>query len=230
MSDRTDLITNQFSGVTADIEWDTYIRYLQSQNIFSICKDKNILEFASGGFWMSDQICRQQPKTLTCVEPDLIYADLGAAAAEQYELVTTFNGTANTFYSYTGYKKVDVVFCMGLLYHIHSPIDFFEKIINYSSPETIVIETVGSEEHRHGIELCHENINNHGAGFSDNDTDIKLPYNMILGHEDYVDILKHGGYTCISKVFYLDLDNPKIEHKSKKHAYLMIFQKDVSGD
>lgn len=228
MNSPDNLIVNQFTNVTADDDWSTYLRYLDRLNIFSLCEGKTVLEFASNAFWISDQIIRNSPTMLTCVDPDPTYKTLlTSEVQQQYKNFDLFTGTATDFYNSAVRKEYDVVFCMGLLYHIHNPIDLFEKIINFTSPSIIIIETVLSKDTT-GASLNMENINLPGNGFSDAGIKVKLPYNITLGHKEYIEVLKHGGYQCMNTLFYEDVNDPPVVHKSKKHAALMVFHRDTT--
>ena len=109
----------------------SYDEFLTNE-AFPIVKDKTVLEIGA----LNDKITN-------CIK------NAGASSVETIDPVDnggykpTFRGTANDYYNQkkTAYRKFDVVTCMGLLYHLHSPWHLLEQIINHTQPDILIIET-----------------------------------------------------------------------------------------
>ena len=136
----------------------TYNKFLEET--FSLCKDKSVLELSTFRNGHS-RIIKEFASSWQGVEPDQRFAG-----------PNMFTGTANDFYKTKfGNQEYDVVICLGLLYHLHSPMHLFEQIINKSKPKTIIIESV----HVGDPTLEDEEFNTSGNAFCDNDITKPIP-------------------------------------------------------
>ena len=110
----------------------SYEEFLTNE-AFPIVKDKTVLEIAALNDKITNCIKNAGASSVETVDP------VGKAGGYK----PTFRGTANDYYNQkkTAYRKFDVVTCMGLLYHLHSPWHLLEQIINHTQPDILIIET-----------------------------------------------------------------------------------------
>ena len=155
------------------------------------------------------------PKKLVCVEPDIFfYEPLYETFAAHYENVECFWDTYNEYLEKEK-QKFDVVVACGILYHLHSPLDCIEKIINIHQPKTLIIENFDVDmEH-----LNEEELNLRGNAFTDNSQHI--PYNFFIPMRKWKQILSKVGYNCIKEYKWSDYG---VTHSSKEPAVMMIFK------
>ena len=199
----------------ADASWQKYIDAIQENNVFACVKDQLVLELAANGGWHSRLIYEHNPKKLVCVEPDNFFTEpLYTEFASQHNDVECVWDTYNN-YLINNKNKFDVVVCCGLLYHLHSPLDCIEKIINIHQPKTFILESIDAEiEH-----LNDEVLNLCGNAFEDNYKHI--PYSFIIPIKKYKEILSNVGYTCIKEFRWADYG---VEHTSKQDAVMIVFE------
>jgi len=86
-----------------------------TNEVFPLVKGKSVLELGALNFRITDCIKNAGASHVETVDP------FGK---------TTFRGTANDYYN-TTVDKFDVVTCMGLLYHLHSPFHLLELIFQF---------------------------------------------------------------------------------------------------
>ena len=200
-----------------DAPWQKYIDAIQENNIFACVNDKSVLELASNGGWHSRLMYEHKPKKLVCVEPDTFFSEpLYTEFASQHDNVECIWDTYNN-YLINNKEKFDVVICCGLLYHLHSPLDCIEKIINIHQPSTFIIESIDVEAEY----LNEEILNLRGNAFKDNYKHI--PYSFIIPMKKYKEILSNVGYNCVNEYRWADYG---VEHSSKHSAVMMVFVRD----
>ncbi len=107
----------------------------------------------------SNEILSCNPKQHTTVDP---------------HFKPTFKGTLNDYINSGECQSFDVVICMGVLYHLHSPLHMIEQIINHCRPKTLIIETTVNN---YGVE--EEPIGLHGMAAADKG--IQYPISMRMG-------------------------------------------------
>tara|TARA_X000000950_G_scaffold28550_1_gene30705 strand:- start:904 stop:1551 length:648 start_codon:yes stop_codon:yes gene_type:complete len=198
-----------------DPHWSDYINAFRENKIFRHVKDKSVLELAANGGWHSRCIYENNPSKLVCVEPNEFFKEpLEDNFTSHYDNAECFWGTYN---SYLEHKKeeFDVVVCCGLLYHLHSPIDCIEKILNIHRPDILILESYDIPfEH-----LNEEELDISGNAFSDKE--IYIPYNFFIPMNKYKNILSSVNYECLEHYIWKDYN---INHTSKHDAQLMIFK------
>jgi len=177
--------------------------------LFTHCKNKTVLELGSFTGHFTKEIIKHKPKNVLSVEPNADVAPLNA---------NTFIGTANDFYK-VNKTEFDVVVCMGLFYHLHSPIHLLEQIINISKPKALIIETVN------GNILNKEEYNLPGNAFSDRGINNPLPFNFGLHEKDFTMLLESVGYVqTLLYEGYDDIDLTDWE-ESKQHCWSGVYEK-----
>jgi len=197
-----------------DPHWSGYLNVLKENNIFTCVQNKSVLELAANGGWHSRLIYENNPEKLVCVEPDIFFCEpLYDTFASQHKNIECFWDTYNE-YIQKEKEKFDVVVCCGLLYHLHSPLDCIEKIINIHQPKTIIIENFDVDV----AHLNEEKLNLCGNAFTDNAK--QIPYNFFIPMNKWKEIFSTVGYNCIKEYKWSDYD---VKHSSKEPAVMMIF-------
>tara|TARA_B100001996_G_C18624565_1_gene579194 strand:+ start:533 stop:1123 length:591 start_codon:yes stop_codon:yes gene_type:complete len=138
-----------------------YLDWLE-KNIFSgTVENQSVLELGALNNKITNVIGRCNPKSIYTVDPE----PSGKP---------DFKGTANDFYAADHFTEpYDVVVCMGLLYHLHSPWHLVELIINHSRPKILILETANSINHVKGLSIAPEEYNTFGNAYADKE--IKYP-------------------------------------------------------
>ena len=188
----------------------TYNKFLEET--FSLCKDKSVLELSTFRNGHS-RIIKEFASSWQGVAPDQRFAG-----------PNMFTGTANDFYKTKfGNQEYDVVICLGLLYHLHSPMHLFEQIINKSKPKTIIIESV----HVGDPTLEDEEFNTSGNAFCDKDITKPIPFSFTISCHIVDKVLDSVGYKYVGGL--KNYNNIKIDTEygtSKNDCWLGIYEKD----
>jgi hypothetical protein len=192
----------------------TYLDFV-SDNYLYITKDKSVLELASFFGWHTRRMLEQGASHITCVEPftqaanESIYAD---------DRVTLIQSTANDYYK-TATEHVDVVTCMGLLYHLHSPLHLIEQITNINAPQYIIIETCKNEQNSF---FFSEEINNVlGNAFADEGITKPVELTVAIDAELIFNCIETAGYKRIKSSVHVD----EFECPSKRSVCLALFER-----
>lgn len=176
---------------------------------------KTVVEIGPAGGYVTHPLMMLNPEHITIVEPDKRwYGDSDTQPWPTYVKSPPPNSTLH-WCTYEKYCKqfsntVDTVICFGILYHLHSPIQFLELIVNHNKPKWLWIEPVyrwNSEDgnylnYNYQVDL--ENIVGHyipeeigasGNAFS-SDSDIKhVPLTLRIDGTIIDWSLEHMGYT-----------------------------------
>ncbi len=140
-----------------------------TNEVFPLVKGKSVLELGALNFRITDCIKNAGASHVETVDP------FGK---------TTFRGTANDYYN-TTVDKFDVVTCMGLLYHLHSPFHLLELIINKSEPDTLIVET-GPTVLIGGNGIGEELFSTVGNAWPDKGIKHPLKIHLAAGKDDFV--------------------------------------------
>lgn len=184
--------------------------------IFSIAKNNVVLEFGSFRGWHTSALLECGAKKIIAVEPNKhsfvvnnpIYSD---------PRVEFHSCTANDYYKNFN-EQVDVVTCMGLLYHLHSPLHLIEQILNISKPKYFIVETIMRYE---DIKLSPEPYNVSGYAHSDTTISTPLKYNIVLDINDLIPCICSVGYELIHQSTHLN----EFTTTSKTNIGFAIFKK-----
>ena len=129
---------------------------------------KRVLELgASCG--IHTEIVREYADTLFTVDPHIRY-DVGG------DITPDFYGTANDYYKQVVNPEFDVVLCMGLLYHLHSPFHLLEQMVNLSKPKVLIVESLKKNNAAAALEIDWAMIGN-----AHSDVDIEYPIQVNCG-------------------------------------------------
>ena len=184
---------------------DEYL-ILMSDEYFSICQGKSVLEIGPHNGIHTKLITKHNPTYLELIEPD----------TKQSKELKSIVGVDNlivddAFFVLKDKRPIDVVVCCGVLYHLHSPLYLLELITNHCSPEYIILDCATDQK---SISfLCEEDnvsgnrqliTNWRSAGYN-----LVAPFNIIN------QAMNNMGYTLI-KNHELGED---IEWKSKENFW-----------
>lgn len=115
-------------GVDIDSEWQSFRKWNRLKNHISNLKGKTILDIGSNCGYYMFKMKEQNPAVMIGIEPLLLYVT-------QYLALQHFAKIKNMFcfplkFEESGFFKnyFDTVFCMGILYHRKSPLEFLTDI------------------------------------------------------------------------------------------------------
>ena len=119
------------------VTWSDYHDFVRKEFMWDF-DNKDILEIGSFTGHQTQIIDRYNFKSLTLVEPN---ADAVQELSEKYPRAKIIQG--DIFEIYADYElRCDTVVCLGLLYHLHSPLYLLETIVNRSNPKTIILDSI----------------------------------------------------------------------------------------
>ena len=168
------------------------------EKFLSFSKNKSVLEIGSSDGGYTEHIV-DIAKDVVCVEPDDSYLDNGVYSNDKVSVV---NRTILDYYNDKNNKfDFDVVYCMGVLYHSHSPIMILDKIITLSKPEHIIIDTFQPSNHTQSWEedlffLGKERRNIKTSSLGWDDQDCSLPFVISTNSDTWKSLLSTVGYKC----------------------------------
>lgn len=125
---------SNFRGqATWDYIGDTYL---------GICQDKSICEVGPYDGWITHQILKNNPSSLTLIESS-------SAAVENLNRDPQISARCNIVHGDMHYDmckvgKVDVAILLGIIYHSHAPLHFLEEMVNNCDPDTVLIDNPGN--------------------------------------------------------------------------------------
>ena len=128
----------------SDFKWDRFINYIKP------LKNRHILDIGSSNGYYMFRMAHYDPAIVMGIEP---YASFYF----QFMLLNSIAGMKNIFTLPLRFediisvrKKFNTIFCMGILYHRRSPIDFLMQIRNMlTSDGELVLETLIIEDEGH---------------------------------------------------------------------------------
>ena len=163
---------------------------------FHIANGKNVLELGPLSGLQTEVILNNKPLDYVGVEPntdksfDMLVNTVKGKG-------TIFPGTVNDYYKEKK-EHFCVVFCCGLLYHLLSPQDLLEKIVNYNTPEYVVISNTHID-----VDTFHtyENRYLENAFGRVLDKEIKNPIrlSLLLSSETVKQMMESMGFRCIKE-------------------------------
>ena len=149
--------------------------YFLTEKVFPIVKGKNVLELGALNNRITECLKKAGAYYVETVDPVGLVKPI-------------FKGTANDYYKQFSpedgrYRDIDVVVVMGLLYHLHSPWHLLELIINYSQPDTLIIETSNGIT---GYTISEEQFSTLGNAWPDKDIEHPISIHTSVTREDYI--------------------------------------------
>ena len=119
--------------------------HLLTWEYFFHCTDKSILEIGPLHGEHSELILKKEPRSLDLIDIDPeVCRDLNRLTAYK-NLRYTINADVMKFLEHE--HLVDVVICLGLIYHLHSPIKLLELIVNATKARIIILDGAVSDQY-----------------------------------------------------------------------------------
>jgi len=190
---------------------DEYL-ILMSDEYFSICQNKSVIEIGPNDGVHTKLIAKHNPKYLELIEPDTkISEDLRSIAGVDNLIVD------DAFFVLKDKHPADVVVCCGVLYHLHSPLYLLELITNHCNPEYIILDCATDQK---SISFLREadNIPGNRQLMS---TWRSAGYNLVAPFNIINQAMTNMGYTLIKK-HELGAD---IEFKSKQNFWVGLWKR-----
>ena len=122
------------------LDWSRYHDVINNEFMWDF-DHKSIVEIGAFTGAQTQIINRHVVKSLTLIEPNALASQELAQKYPQARVITE-----DIFEVYRVEDlSCDIVVCLGLLYHLHSPLYLLETIVNFSNPEIIVLDSVHCE-------------------------------------------------------------------------------------
>jgi tRNA (mo5U34)-methyltransferase len=137
-------------GISIDSEWRSDLKWNRFIDFIRPLKNRHILDIGSSNGYYMFRMAHHEPSMVMGIEPYSCFFF-------QFMLLNSFAGIKNIFTVPLRFedtisikKKFNTAFCMGILYHRRSPIDFLMQIRNMlTSDGELVLETLIIEEESH---------------------------------------------------------------------------------
>ena len=193
-----------------------YLDFLE-KNVFSgRVENQSVLELGALNSKITNVIGRCNPNSIYTVDPE------SSGKPD-------FRGTANDFYAADHFTEpYDVVVCMGLLYHLHSPWHLIELIINHSRPKILILETAHSIRHSAGVTVDYEEHNTFGNAYADKEIKYPIKRRSAVIKEDWVDGIQTTPLKLEQLWDYNEMDGffeqDKFFTQSKRNMWMGVFK------
>lgn len=133
-------------GVQIDTEWASHIKWNRLKNAISPLTGKRILDIGcSSGYYMFKML-EHSPAMVLGIDPQILFYF-------QYKALQKYIRAKDLYYIPAAFEELpvfdkyfDTVFCMGILYHRRSPVDFLHDMGKFMKKggelviETLIIE------------------------------------------------------------------------------------------
>lgn len=137
-------------GIHIDTEWRSDLKWDRVKNSISPLHRRHVLDIGSSSGYYMFRMLEHNPGLLLGIEPYLTFY-------YQFELLNSIAGKENIYTlplrfeeMYIPGKKFNTVFCMGILYHRISPVEFLKSIrLIMASDGELVLETLVLEGEEH---------------------------------------------------------------------------------
>tara|TARA_Y100000389_G_scaffold204509_1_gene257538 strand:+ start:2274 stop:2897 length:624 start_codon:yes stop_codon:yes gene_type:complete len=200
-------------------------KYLDD-NFLHLAEQKSVLEFGPAWGWMSYIISNRNPSDYTIVEPSSeCIESLRKFIDDTREDRKLFELTYNDYYSLEK-KHFDLVLCCGLLYHLHSPIDLLEKIVNYNTPELLLVTNIEFSETHLSSEI--EPVNEVLMRYSDSDISNPINRNLCISRNDIQKCLTSVGYELVDEITPEKFNSLWNRDSEGIKNYLLLFKKQIN--
>ena len=117
--------------------------HLLTWEYFHLCTDKTVLEIGPLHGEHSKLILKKEPRGLDLldIDPDVCKRLMSLTSHKDLKNIIC----ADIMQFLEREYLVDVVVCMGLIHHLHSPINLLELIVNATKAKTIILDGVVSD-------------------------------------------------------------------------------------
>ena len=209
-----------------EIIYKSYYVSLLRNKLFTVCKDKTVLEFGPNQGNITKQVLLNEPNKHIVVEPNI-----NSFNSDLKDYVEYHNSTLNDYYKLNK-VKVDIVLAMGLFYHLHSPLHAIELILNYSDPDIIFFDSPEYNNKPHSwrnkntFNIIPE-VNYGERGMAQSDTDIKTPISYSVANPYNITkiALEDAGYKETKYIQLPEIISVSELPGSKTASILSVFEK-----
>jgi tRNA (mo5U34)-methyltransferase len=137
-------------GIFIDTEWKSNLKWDRIRNSISPLKRRHILDIGSSSGYYMFRMLEQEPAFVLGIEPYAVFY-------YQFNLLRSIAGLDNIHTlpirfeeMYIPGKKFNTIFCMGILYHRISPVEFLKSIrLIMAADGELVLETLILEGDSH---------------------------------------------------------------------------------
>jgi len=166
------------------IEWSNYHSFIDEKFMFDL-DDHSVLEIGPFIGFQTQVIAKYKVKSLTLVEPcqDSV-VELRRKFPDAHVICN------DIFDVLRDPLPCTVVVCLGLLYHLHSPLYLLELVVNRCDPEIIILDNINSERIGQGG-FTYEINNIPGNRYN---THKSIPYSINIPFSDIDLALQSVGY------------------------------------
>ena len=213
-------------------EWEcekifkSYYVSLLRNKLFTVCKDKTVLELGPNQGNITKQILLNNPKKLIVVEPNATSFNTDLKDYIEYH-----NSTLNDYYQ-SHKVKVDIVIAMGLFYHLHSPLHALELILNYSAPDIIFFDSPENSNKPHTwrnkenyLIIPESPYGERGMAQSDTGITKPLPFSVANPYNMTKTAMEHVGYKETQYIQLPEIISESELPGSKRASILSVFKK-----
>lgn len=183
---------------------------LLEKNYFQVCHSKKVLEIGPSTGRHTKLICNNRPSEFHVIEADKKCIPY----LKKIKVDKLIND--DIFHVLTKEEKFDVVVCFGVLYHLPNSLYLLELIVNYNSPNFILLDCVNDDQE---IKTLPEIANKSGQRQTRKNWK-SCGLNLVLPFKDINLALTNLGYTCAQK--------HKLEIKNlfeKSNSWIAMFEK-----
>ena len=107
-----------------------------SDEFFDILKDLKTLELGPMDGWFTEKLF-EKTKNITCVELEKRACDI---LNSKFPTLTIIEDDFNEYLRIK--NQFEAVVALGVTYHLHDPIGFFENLVNNIGPEYILVDAI----------------------------------------------------------------------------------------
>ena len=197
-----------------EISWEdmNYLDWLEKKVFDGRVENQSVLELGALNDRITNVIRRCNPKSIYTVDPD----PTGKP---------DFIGTANDFYS-GATEPYDVVVCMGLLYHLHSPWHLVELIINHSRPKILILETANAMNHVMGWSIAPEEHNVLANAYADREIKHPMQINSSVTRDNWIEGIETTPMKLQQNWIYhqMPFEQDEFFVKAKQNMWMGVFQ------
>jgi len=130
-------------GINIDSEWESYLKWNRIKDKIAPLKNRRVLDIGSSSGYYMFKTALSKPKIVIGLEPYLTFYFQYMALQHYINLPNIFCIPAKLEEFPVMERYFDTVFCMGILYHARSPIDFLKRINkSLKTGGEIIVETL----------------------------------------------------------------------------------------
>lgn len=132
-----------FFNTFIDTEWRSDWKWDRVESALPSLEGKTVLDIGCGNGYYMFRMLPFEPRLIVGLDPFLLYA-FQFAAVQKYARAERIQFFPTSFADFPDLEnQFDVIFCMGVLYHQRSPIEFLGRMRKFLRPQgTLVLETL----------------------------------------------------------------------------------------